>query len=329
MEAKNRIYIWDNLKLVLMLFVVVFHCLVPYTRESHSSWMTILWTLIMTITMPLFFTISGYWFKDRPWSYAFKNYLWPCVLFSILLYAYGYWFYPPYKSGLSKGVTGYAMWFLLTLFVYQIITPYVLKIRGSTDADKKALSKLIVCSILFALVAGLETNVTSYFQISRTICHYPFFLFGILLKHYDLDIIRCEYKKTAYIVLIAGFALYLFLNLTTGLLGQTSFYAGFGLSLVNLLYRILTFLLDFLLIPSVIILTPNRVLFGGVTMYGAKTMNVYLLHMFIVFPICYRLAHPIMFEPLGYILNFVVVPLLCMLFYNKYIDRLIRIFLIR
>lgn len=326
---KNRIYIWDNLKLVLMLFVVVFHCLVPYTRESSSPWITVLWTIIMTITMPMFFTISGYWYKDRPLSYAFKNYLWPCVLFSIFLYAYGYWFYPPYKSGISKGVTGYAMWFLLTLFVYQVATPYVLKIARKTDTYNKEILKIIFYTLLFALVAGVETKVTSCFQISRTICHYPFFLLGILLKHYDLEVFRCKYRNMAFIVLIAGFFLYMFLNLTTGLLGQTSFYAGFGFSFEKAAYRALAYLLDFMLIPSLIILTPNRVLMGGVTTYGAKTMNVYLLHMFVVFPVCYKLAHPIMFEPLGYFLNFVIVPLLCMMFYNKYIDRMIKFLLLR
>jgi len=219
----KRLYLFDNIKVFLIIFVVIFHCLVPYTRVTSSSWITVLWSFVMSYTMPLFFAVSGYFYKRRTLKDNVLKYMYPCVLFSILLYAWGYFFYPPYKNGLSVGITGYAMWFLLAIFVYQT----GLSLVDSYLQKTSRLLILLLLSIIVSLIAGAISYVGPFFQISRIIGHFPFFVLGIFLHR--IEWLQKNHNKKCYAVMTcATFAVFLLLNLNYGLLGSTSFYSGYG-----------------------------------------------------------------------------------------------------
>lgn len=79
----KRIYLWDNLKVVLMMMVVMTHCINVYQLEE-CYWVQFLWIFIMTYSMPLFMMISGFWYKPRNSRYCVNHYLYPCVLFSVV-----------------------------------------------------------------------------------------------------------------------------------------------------------------------------------------------------------------------------------------------------
>ena len=79
----DRIYLWDNLKVLLMMLVVMTHSVNIYQLEGYE-WIQYLWVFIMTFTMPLFMIISGFWYKPRSASYSFQHFLFPCLLFSAI-----------------------------------------------------------------------------------------------------------------------------------------------------------------------------------------------------------------------------------------------------
>ena len=79
----DRIYLWDNLKVFLMMLVVMTHGVNIYQLEGYE-WIQYLWVFIMTFTMPLFMIISGFWYKPRSNSYSLKHFLYPCLLFSAI-----------------------------------------------------------------------------------------------------------------------------------------------------------------------------------------------------------------------------------------------------
>ena len=54
-----------------------------------------------------------------------KSYLKPMLLFSGVNFAIGYIFYPAYHSGFH--FVGYAMWYFGALFVFSIVSPYLLR----------------------------------------------------------------------------------------------------------------------------------------------------------------------------------------------------------
>lgn len=76
---KDRIYLWDNLKVLAMLMVVMTHSICPY---QYECWAGYYWILIMTFSMPLFTIISGYWYRPHKLKHALLRFLHPCLLFS-------------------------------------------------------------------------------------------------------------------------------------------------------------------------------------------------------------------------------------------------------
>lgn len=82
-KSTERVYLWDNLKVILMMLVVMTHSVNVYQLEGYD-WIQYLWVFTMTYTMPLFMIISGFWYKPRKMSYSLKHYLYPCVLFSVI-----------------------------------------------------------------------------------------------------------------------------------------------------------------------------------------------------------------------------------------------------
>lgn len=121
---RQRVYLWDNLKVITMLMVVMTHSICPYQSEC---WTGYYWILIMTFSMPLFTIISGYWYKPRTFKHVFLRFLYPCILFSGIIFVGGGEFYEPYKKQIPYLNFGYAMWYLWALFVYYLITPYLLR----------------------------------------------------------------------------------------------------------------------------------------------------------------------------------------------------------
>jgi fucose 4-O-acetylase-like acetyltransferase len=87
-DKNERIFLWDNLKVLLMMQVVVTHSVNVYQLNGYY-WIQFLWVFIMSYTMPLFMIISGYFYKKRTFKYAIIHYLYPCILFSIINYLWG------------------------------------------------------------------------------------------------------------------------------------------------------------------------------------------------------------------------------------------------
>ena len=72
----------------------------------------------------------------------------------------------------------------------------------------------------------------------------------------------------------------------------------------------------------VILLMPNKQY--SITRYGARTMNVYMLHMSIVFPLSWYCLRPIMDEWYGYVLYIIAVPTLCSFLFSQEVDRFMK-----
>ena len=125
--------------------------------------------------MTLFTIISGYWYKNKSFMKLLLQFLWPCVIFTVINGVLGYFFYPNYWV-YFKFKPGYAMWYLMALFLYSIATKQIRRYFGSIT--------YLLIALFIAFVIGCIPISNNYFEIQRISCLYPCFAFGVVLREY-------------------------------------------------------------------------------------------------------------------------------------------------
>ena len=312
MLQNQRIYLWDNLKVILMIMVVLTHCIVPYQLQG-DRWVQFLWIFIMTFTMPLFTLISGYFYKERTINFSIYRYLYPCIMFSILNIFIGV-ASGAYPNGIPLKV-GYAMWYLWVLFIYNIVTPVLLKFF-----DEK---KLLVIAFVIAFICGFKCVSNNFFDIPRIMSFYLFFVLGIVLKKNNLQF---EPRLGLFCMVICVFIYILLTMKVNGFPYGTGFMGCHGMHMNGFVFRWVNYILTILMSLSLIAIMPNKKYYFSC--FGTRTMNVYLLHMAFVFPLCWFLLKPYMNSLLGYALNIIVIPtLVCAFLFSEFVDRKMQIIL--
>ena len=209
---------------------------------------------------------------------------------------------------------GYAMWYLWTLFVFAIITLRLICFVH--------LKWLILCSFIvvvlygFIPLSGYSLCLANELQLNRIIGFYPFFLLGIKLKDYDLE----EKGKNNLLVLVGVFITYVLLCLMiNGLAYYSGFYLLLGMTIRRLVYMFLSYTLIGLFCLYHIRSVPNKKY--RFTKYGARSMNVYLLHMLFVLPLSYGVFSHLPVKPF-FVVNVIGVPLLCILLFSDKVEAI-------
>ena len=252
-QGKQRIYLWDNLKIILILFVVIHHASIPYVAIKGQHWTEDLYMLIIPFTMSTFTMISGYWFKQRPLGVIIKRYLFPCLLMIFLMYGLTtFWQNPPaikyYRWRFD------AMWYLWVLFIYCLITPKLLKY------DFKV---LLSASVFLSLVAGFFPFIGGAFSLSRMIGFYPFFLLGIKMSQsgkvdgWIRDKRAVRWARVIFVVTMLLFLLLFYYYRPISL--NISFNHDYAGNWHKMLQRAFTYVVCVVLSISLIVSMPNRV----------------------------------------------------------------------
>lgn len=313
-KTERRDYFLDNIRVVMILGIVFEHSLLIYGYpRSHE----IVWAICISWLMPLFTMISGYLFKARSVKELCKRYLYPMILFSAVNFLIGYFFYPAYKTGFHW--IGYAMWYLWALFIMAIITPLLQKLNY----------KIAVLLIAVALIYQLLPlpSITNYsaqtFQLNRIIGFYPFFALGILLRRDMVKIETMVSRKTCALALFAIACLYV---IACWRIPGLAYKSGFYLSFSNGTGVSILTAGSYIAIVSICVLltlTASREQ-KWYSKYGARTLNVYVLHMMVVFPLCYGMfAHLTPIVPFK-IINSLLAVGFCLFFFSDYVDKIMK-----
>lgn len=308
---KERLYYFDTIKFILILFVIIHHCSVPYLTLMGSEW-TKDFYCIMPYRMSLFTMISGYFFRERTVIHRINTYLIPCIVFSIIYLCLQRISPIPFIHDRPISQLGYAMWYLYVLFFYNIFTQML----------KKIPTLILFCgSIALALLICKQDFFWEYnFQISKLISNYPFFLLGILIS--EKQLLRFRENK---IVRYLAFSLLLSCLVCNYLLckytGLDCFIPAFArpISRSGELYGIL---MCSIMSFCVLLFFPNK--HYAITPYGRNTFAPYVLHMCFVYPICWRLCIPHMNTWYGLIINMVVTPSLCILLFHPKVNEVLN-----
>ena len=107
-----------------------------------------------------------------------------------------------------------------------------------------------------------------------------------------------------------------------GVVYLTGFVSGYGLHLGGIVWRVFTYVMCVAMCAAMILAMPNKKLW--LSKYGSRTMNVYLLHMLIVFPCTWHIGSMIKDQWYGHLFLIIGVPLLCLPLFSRKVDSIMR-----
>ena len=255
----NRIFLIDNLKVLLILLVIFGH-FIEIFNNIDLEW---LYKTIYMIHMPSFTFISGYLFKKKGrdfFIFHFKIY----IVFQTLYVIFDSIILKQDQTKLLYYLITpkYLMWYIFSFIFWTLISNYIQRVK----------LKHIISFAIFSILAGLFFFVDRYFSISRTLYFLPFFLTGRYIKENGLDM-----KGKSYMIPLSlfGIILLLIIGIDIKILWAADSYKA-----SDTIYRILLYLVSFSLIPAILFMIPKKDI--GLIKISNNTMSVYLIHGFFI-----------------------------------------------
>jgi len=269
-----RIYLFDNLKAILITLVVFGHIIEPFA----VGWTKIAYIFIYTFHMPLFIFCSGYFAACNPQK-ILTHLLYPYILFQSLYYllqtfllkdTVAFQFTTPY----------WILWYLFALIVWVLLIPLLERFTHS----KKGFCALIVCSLLVGIASGCFDDIGYYMSLSRIACFFPFFVLGFCLKRANKlkSLLAVVSHKTARLLLAALVAVILLAACLYYNKIELSWLYGSKAYRLDIYFciRMLVYLCAAIISLFLISIVPRGKVFF--TFVGQHSLPVYLFHGFLM-----------------------------------------------
>ena len=163
----------DNVKMVLVTFVVIGHSLTMVPDEGRNAQ---IYDFIYYWHIPAFVLVTGYLSRSFTWS---RRHLWALfctIVVPYFLFEFALLFYREHRGGEVIGAPmwlnpHWPMWYLAGVFLWRMATP-VLKRHWA------AIPVTIAASLLFPTLGG---TWTTYLDLNRVVGFLPFFTMGLFL----------------------------------------------------------------------------------------------------------------------------------------------------
>ena len=277
----------DNIKGLLIILVIFGHSLELLRLKSEVA--NFIYIFIYTFHIPVFIFYSGYLSKNykknanKAFRYLFIPFLFFNSIWNFIKVVFNSLIDIPIESPslFSFLNPGWALWFILALFIWRLLLPYLLKIK-----------KVFIVSLIVGLLSRLFSEFNIFLSLSRILVFSPYFIGGFLVSKKSLDKMR---KAKMWFVLTTFFATFIFTyvyifhtSIPTEFLWGDRSYFHFPIKVIpslftgSLLYLIgFSFNLIFLKIAPY---TENRL-----TKIGKNSLPVYILHTYIIGGVSYLL----------------------------------------
>jgi len=279
MQERNRIYLFDNVKAMLIFLVVLGHMLeIIVSRRGE-----LLYSFIYLFHMPLFVFCSGYFANFRPKRFFF-NYAGLYVLFQLFYILFARFALGVHWMPIQFSTPYWIMWYLMALIAWTLILPLL----DAVTIDKPAAIIAICASFALGIAAGFDSMIGYYLSLSRIVYFFPFFVLGFCIrKHFDPDKMNAWLKNNIVRCFSGAVTIAIAVWIFTGnpindprwLWGSSSYehlaYTGYNVVVRILLYAAALFISVFC-----IAVLPKRKLFF--TTIGTRTLQVFLFHGFII-----------------------------------------------
>ena len=268
-NQKPRDYLFDNYKGLLILLVVIGHFIEPnYTNNNFLY--TLKW-LIVSFHMPAFIFISGY-FSKRELSIGMllQKLAVPYIVYEVIYYLF-YTFILHKDTGLYLLYPKFSLWYILALFVWRLITPYVKKIPHH-----------MLLAVAAGLLIGISGMKDNFLSIPRILVFYPFFLAGIHFERDQITYLKRPFSRIAAVFCILGFTGFFACNALYRDLSPKVFYGRYNYHFLGqdisegMLCRLICYGAGFIMTFAVMaLITERKTIFSYI---GTRTMAVYLFH---------------------------------------------------
>lgn len=283
---KKRIALWDNLKFLLIIFVVIGH----YTQQFRADNETLqrIYVFIYSFHMPAFIFVTGLFSKRAVNEKDIKKILpyltcfFATTLILFITKALLGWA-PVFELFSPSGIS----WYLMSMFFMFLITMLI--------KDYKP-QYIFVLSLIIGVMCGFcKTNNPDFFTWMRTLIFYPFFYLGYCLDSEKIEKAtnKISIKITAVILFVAIYLLIYFypkqankisrLNTARHTYSELGRFAPCGWEL-----RLLTYAISFAAIFLLISLIPRKKI-KSFTSLGERTLGIYMFHYVIVYIAVYVL----------------------------------------
>lgn len=277
-EKKTRSSYIDNLKTVLIFFVVIGHFAEAALEQSDVFKSLFIW--LYFFHMPLFIFVSGYLSKrlihnkervlQKSFEY-FTLYIIMKVSLSII------------KSICTGDKVAFSLfsetsvpWYLFAM-ILMYITSYALR-----NYNQKI---VFVLFVVLALFVGYDKEVRDFFVLSRFIVFYPFFIIGLNCQENTLE--KLKSKKVliplAIIVLLGTLSIaYLFPDIVyefRPMLTARNPYTSLDEPLESYgpLCRLFVYIVGSVISFAILIITP-KFNFGYISKIGSRTLPIFFFH---------------------------------------------------
>ena len=273
MSGKSRVYVWDNLKFLLMVFVVLGHFADCCIQEPFFK---SIYLCIYAFHMPLFIFVSGLFHKNeniakKVFSYMCLFWLLKIAFYVVQNYVLGA------ESAFSVFSEGGAPWFLLALAVF-ILLSYAFR-----EIDPKY---VFAFSLIIGCFAGYDSSIGDFLALSRIFVFYPFYVLGTMMQgkiRNGLEVSRA-WKVSGVLVLLVWVWLcryqlermYTYRGLFTG---RNPFWEE--IYSAGCLHRLLCYGISALTGVALIVLIPHRKI-PVVSEFGGRTLQVYFWHWLLI-----------------------------------------------
>ena len=177
----ERLYLFDNMKAILIALVVMGHLLTSVCDQSQVF--EAIYAFIYIFHMPVFVFITGY-FSQKPEkcrTQAVEKYLVPYIVFCVLLQVES----RVLNIGIGEDMAfrilypHWGLWYLLAVFWWKLFIKDIVRIRF-----------ILPMSLVLGLMSGFSREFNTYLAIGRTVNLLFFFLLGYYCTRERVEKIR-------------------------------------------------------------------------------------------------------------------------------------------
>lgn len=270
---KQREFYYDNAKFLLIFLVVIGHFITTFIGNRVIEQIYI---FIYLFHMPAFILVSGYFSKGfQKKGYVLKitkKILVPYFLFQIIYSIYYYVLLDKSELTIAIFKPHWSLWFLLSLFCWHLLLFVFTKIKYS-----------LFVAVLIGLVVGYFDTIGGYLSLSRTFVLFPVFLLGFYMKKEHFERLTSKKGKllSAIAIVVMLFIIHnILVDMPKEWMYGSKSYEKLGAGWEGSMVRLLYYGMSFVMIFSFLAFVPHKEYFF--TNWGARTLNIYLLHGFII-----------------------------------------------
>lgn len=283
-KHQERVALWDNLKFILILFVVIGHFVDMYIKAPTFQSIFI---FIYAVHMPLFILIAGFFHKDERIAVKVATYLACGFLLKIILHVANQAF--GWEIDFYLFTSNDVSWFMFAMAAYILITYLI-----------RELNKKLILLIVFivACFASYDNTMGDFLSWGRIVTFFPFYLLGSILNpNFFLRVKRHRWSYPAGFVIITlwGGCCYYFVEyvykyrlMFTGHIPFSELpFEGAGV-----LTRLFATFISVILCIGWILLVPSGKI-PLISTWGQRTLQVYFWHYLVLKVLVYFRFHDI------------------------------------